>query len=45
MLKLIKRDKPMVWLEDNEQVAVPYLQSLGYNILEKNELTEDYLMI
>ena len=45
MLELIKKDKPMIWLEDNEQVAVPYLQSLGYNILEKNELTEDYLMI
>jgi len=45
MLNLLKKDKPMIWVEDNEQVAVPYLQSLGYNILEKNELTEDYLMI
>jgi FkbM family methyltransferase len=45
MLNLIKKDKPMIWLEDNNYDAVPYLKSLGYNILEKNELTNDYLMI
>ena len=35
----------MIWVEDNEHNSVPYLQTLGYNILEKNELTNDYLMI
>ena len=45
MLNLLKKDKPMIWVEDNEHNSVPYLQTLGYNILEKNELTNDYLMI
>jgi len=45
MLNLLKKDKPMIWVEDNEHNSVPYLQTLGYSILEKNELTNDYLMI
>lgn len=45
MLNLIKKDKPMIWLEDNYHDAVPYLESLGYSVLEKNESTNDYLMI
>jgi FkbM family methyltransferase len=44
MRNLLLRDKPLIWLEDNKGDAVPYLQSLGYQILEKNELTNDYLM-
>ena len=45
MSNLLNKDKPMIWLEDNSKDAVSYLESLGYNILEKNELTNDYLMI
>lgn len=45
MINLIKKDKPMIWLEDNNGNAVPYLEFLGYKVLEKNELTNDYLMI
>ena len=44
MEDLLITDRPLVWLEDNKGDAVPYLQSLGYQILEKNELTNDYLM-
>tara|TARA_Y100001963_G_C6701194_1_gene409566 strand:+ start:96 stop:728 length:633 start_codon:yes stop_codon:yes gene_type:complete len=42
---LLKKDKPLIWLEDNENTAVPYLQSLGYKILDKETKTNDYLMI
>ena len=45
MKLLLKRDKPLIWLEDNKGKAVPYLQSLGYKILEEDKLTNDYLMI
>ena len=45
MKLLLKRDKPLIWLEDNNGKAVPYLQSLGYKILEEDKLTKDYLMI
>ena len=45
MSNLLNKDKPMIWLEDNSKDAVSYLESLGYNILEKNESTNDYLMI
>jgi len=44
MKDLLITNRPLVWLEDNKGDAVPYLQSLGYQILEKNELTNDYLM-
>ena len=45
MKLLLKKDKPLIWLEDNKGIAVPYLQSLGYKILEEAKLTNDYLMI
>ena len=45
MKLFLQRDKPLIWLEDNEGTAVPYLQSLGYKILEEEKLTNDYLMI
>lgn len=45
MRELLLRDKPLIWLEDNEKNAVPYLQSLGYRILQKQIETNDYLMI
>ena len=42
---LLKEYKPLIWLEDNENRAVPYLQSLGYKVLDKELETNDYLMI
>jgi FkbM family methyltransferase len=44
MKNILLKDKPLIWTEDNAGNAVPYLQTLGYNILEKNEETKDYLM-
>lgn len=44
MKNLLLKDKPLIWLEDNNKDAVPYLQHLGYQILEQSELTNDYLM-
>ena len=45
MKHLLLKDKPQIWLEDNRGTAVSYLQSLGYKILDKEQLTNDYLMI
>ena len=45
MKHLLLKDKPQIWLEDNKGTAVSYLQSLGYKILDKEQLTNDYLMI
>lgn len=45
MQGLLLKDKPLIWLEDNIGNAVPYLQSLGYKILDKKEQTNDYLML
>ena len=44
MLNLLKKDKPMIWLEDFTEEAVLYLQSLGYQILD-SEVGSNYLMI
>jgi FkbM family methyltransferase len=44
MLNLLKKDKPMIWLEDFTEKAVLYLQSLGYQILD-SEVGSNYLMI
>jgi len=48
MTNLLKRDKPLIWLEENkygDHRVVPYLEKLGYRILDKNKPTKDYLMI
>ena len=48
MTNLLKRDKPLIWLEENnhgDHKVVPYLEKLGYKILEEEKLTNDYLMI
>jgi len=44
MSNLLKKDKPMIWLEDFTENAVLYLQSLGYQILD-SEANSNYLMI
>lgn len=45
MRDLLLKDKPLIWLEDNEKTAVPYLKTLGYKILDESPITKDYLMI
>ncbi len=45
MKDLLLKDKPVIWLEDNKQTAVPYLETLGYKIIDKEINTRDYLMI
>tara|TARA_R110002167_G_scaffold329925_1_gene536598 strand:+ start:356 stop:997 length:642 start_codon:yes stop_codon:yes gene_type:complete len=48
MTHLLKKDKPLIWLEENNtgnQRVIPYLENLGYKILEEEKLTNDYLMI
>ena len=48
MTHLLKKDKPLIWLEENntgDQRVIPYLENLGYKILEEEKLTNDYLMI
>ena len=45
MKDLLLRDKPIIWLEDNRGTAVPYLETLGYKIIEKEVNTNDYLMV
>ena len=37
MLNLLKKDKPMIWLEDFTEEAVLYLESLGYQIIDRGE--------
>jgi FkbM family methyltransferase len=45
MVKLLKKDKPLIWLEDNAGNAVSFLESLGYKIIQQQDLTKDYLMV
>tara|TARA_R110000796_G_scaffold174572_2_gene291525 strand:+ start:3608 stop:4204 length:597 start_codon:yes stop_codon:yes gene_type:complete len=45
MKNLLIKDKPLIWVEDNEETALPYLKTLGYKLLDKEESTNDYLMI
>jgi len=46
MTNLLKKDRPMIWLEDlTDSIAINYLKSLGYIILEQEKSTSDYLMI
>lgn len=45
MKKTLFKYKPLVWLEDlTNSFAVNYLMNLGYTILQKEEITSDYLM-
>lgn len=45
MKKTLLKYKPLVWLEDlTDSVAVNYLSNLGYDILQKEASTSDYLM-
>lgn len=44
MVKLIERYEPLIWLEDNTDTAVNFLIELGYEIVEKDNLTPDFLM-
>ena len=45
MKKTLLKYKPLVWVEDlTNSVAINYLTNLGYNILEKEVSTSDYLM-
>lgn len=46
MIKLIERDHPLIWLEDitSNNQAVLYLLALGYDIIDWNEKTSDFLM-
>jgi len=45
MKNILLKDKPLIWLEDNKNKAVPYLKSLGYKIIKDQEKTNDYLML
>lgn len=45
MTRLLQKDKPVIWLEDNEGTAVPFLQRLGYRIIKEKIETNDYLMV
>jgi len=45
MKNTLLKYKPMIWIEDlTDSVAIEYLMKLGYNILEKEKSTSDYLM-
>lgn len=46
MTALLKRDKPMIWLEDitEHKTGVQYLTTLGYELFKANYETSDYLM-
>ena len=45
MKNTLLKYKPIIWLEDNNLTAVPYLENLGYKIISKQTNTNDYLMI
>ena len=45
MVELLKKDKPLIWLEDNAGNAVSFLKNLGYKIIQQQDSTKDYLMI
>ena len=48
MTNLLKRDTPLIWLEENNHGAhrvVPYLEKLGYKIVDHQKETRDFLMI
>ena len=45
MKNLLLKYKPVIWLEDNSKTAVPYLEKLGYKIMQQQIETNDYLMI
>lgn len=44
MMDLIKRDTPLIWLEDNSDTAVNFLKKLGYNVIKRDAITPDFLM-
>jgi hypothetical protein len=44
MIKLIQRDKPLIWLEDNTNTAVNFLARLGYTTVKRDYTTPDFLM-
>lgn len=44
MVDLIKEHKPVIWAEDHSKRAIPFLQELGYNILEEELSTNDFLL-
>ena len=44
MLKLIQRDKPLIWVEDNTDTAVNFLNKLGYRMIGRDYRTPDFLM-
>jgi len=45
MKKTLLKYKPMIWIEDlTNSVAINYLMNLGYNIIQKEISTSDYLM-
>ena len=46
MKKNIERDKPLIWIEDmsEESVAVNFLKEMGYNLIDYNQKTWDYLL-
>ena len=45
MKNILLKDKPLIWIEDIKKKAVPYLQSLGYKIINSKTQTNDYLML
>ena len=48
MTRLLLDQKPLIWLEENnrgDQRVIPYLEKLGYKLLDQQKETKDYLMI
>jgi FkbM family methyltransferase len=44
MTNMLKKDKPIIWLEDFNGIASEYLFNLGYQIIDVEENTHNYLM-
>ena len=45
MKKTLLKYNPLIWIEDlTDSVAINYLMNLGYNIIQKEVSTSDYLM-
>ena len=48
MTRLLLDQKPLIWLEENnigDYRVIPYLEKLGYKMLDQQKETKDYLMI
>ena len=44
MKNLLITHKPTIWAEDHSGKAIPFLEELGYQIIDNEPITKDYLM-